>query len=199
MPRKYKEARKLNHLKAIQAAEMLGVSQPTLSSWEGEQKSPSIHGLERMADLYGVTTDYLLGREEVAPDPLVPVSIQTLPILHGKPVWSADHGWMLVNALDKLLLLADGTAIPYSDAGELFLTPPPFCEASYPCNSPLSKTEVMQCQQIWLEPISTDQDLRNELRGWYRMKGQWAENNCGNRFSLDTYEAKWLAFIPEDK
>ena len=103
MPRQYKQARKLNHLKAIQAAKMLGVSQPTLSAWEGERKSPSIDSLENMANLYGVTTDYLLGRGVSAPDPLVPVSVKALPILDGKPVWSAAYGWALVMAADQKL------------------------------------------------------------------------------------------------
>ncbi len=62
MPRQFKQARKINKLKAIEAAAKLGVSQPTLSVWEGERKSPSIDNLENMADLYGVTTDYFLGR-----------------------------------------------------------------------------------------------------------------------------------------
>ena len=39
MPRKFKEARQINKLKVIEAAARLGVSQPTLSAWEGERKS----------------------------------------------------------------------------------------------------------------------------------------------------------------
>ncbi len=35
MPRKYKEARQINKLKVIEAAAKLGISQPTLSAWEG--------------------------------------------------------------------------------------------------------------------------------------------------------------------
>ena len=64
-PRQFKTARQINKLKVIEAAEKLGVSQPTLSAWEGERKSPSIDGLENMADLYGVTTDFLLGRSDM--------------------------------------------------------------------------------------------------------------------------------------
>ena len=37
MPRKFKEARQINKLKVIEAAAKLGVSQPTLSAWEGER------------------------------------------------------------------------------------------------------------------------------------------------------------------
>ena len=40
---------------------MLGVSQPTLSSWESGRKSPTIDSILKMAALYKVSTDYLLG------------------------------------------------------------------------------------------------------------------------------------------
>lgn len=46
MPRQFKLARQFNKLKATEAAERLGISQPTLSAWERECKSPSIDGLE---------------------------------------------------------------------------------------------------------------------------------------------------------
>lgn len=42
MPRKFKEARQIHKLKVIEAAAKLGVSQPTLSAWEGERKSPGL-------------------------------------------------------------------------------------------------------------------------------------------------------------
>ena len=56
----FREARKLNNLKLIEAADLLGVSQPILSAWEGGRKSPSLGSLEKMAELYGVSTDFLL-------------------------------------------------------------------------------------------------------------------------------------------
>ena len=60
MPRQFKAARKLNNtLTAKEAATLLGVSQPTLSACEGEMKSPGLDILNKMADLYGVTTDFL--------------------------------------------------------------------------------------------------------------------------------------------
>ena len=65
MPRKFKQARQISKLKMAKATAKLGISQPTLSAWEGERKSPSSDGLEHMADLYGVTTDYLIGRRAV--------------------------------------------------------------------------------------------------------------------------------------
>lgn len=194
MPRQFKNARLINKLKATEAAKKLGVSQPTLSAWEGERKSPSVEGLEKMADFYGFSTDYLLGRTQQETISSEPISIQTLPIYHGRPVWSAEHGWMLVNAINKVLILPSSKTIPFSDSKELFSFPAPFSEAVLPSGQPLQLSEIQALDRIWVEPISPDPDLRNELRGWYHVKERLAENEYGNRFYFDTYGAKWLAF-----
>jgi len=199
MPKKFREARQINKLKVIEAAAKLGISQPTLSAWEGGRKSPSVEGLEKMADLYGVSTDYLLGRSEQGKcDPSGPIPVKSLPVFHGKPVWSAKHGWLLVNAIDKVLLLPDGHTIPFADCGELFASAQLFSEPTLPDNAPLTLSEVKEREQIWLEPISPDSKLREELRGWYQVKNRFVQNEYGNRFYLDTYGAKWLAFDKKD-
>lgn len=199
MPKQFKTARQINKLKVIEAAEKLGISQPTLSAWESERKSPSIDSLENMADLYGVTTDFLLGRSESQiHDPKQPISLKALPAFHGRPVWSVSYGWLLVNAADRLLTFPDGHTLPFSNIiGELFVSSPPFSESDPPKELPLSRSEVSKQKEIWLEPISPDSDLRKELRGWYRVKDRFVENEYGNRFYLDTYGAKWLAFSSE--
>jgi len=196
MPKRFREARKLNKLKLIDAAKLLGVSQPTLSAWEGERKSPSIDALEKMAVLYGVSTDFLLGRSEAehSPTPSQPLSPELLLLMNGKPVWSSDHGWMLVDSTCRHLILSDGSIQTFSDAGDLFIAPTLFSELFAFSEQPMQRDELFCQTQIWLEPISPDSDLRNELRGWYRIKGTFAENEYGNRFHIDTYGAKWLAF-----
>ena len=195
MAKQFREARKLKNIKLIDAAKLLGVSQPTLSAWEGERKSPSIDALEKMADLYGVTTDYLLGRQDgLSPDPSQPITLQQLRIMNGKPVWSPKYGWMLVNTTGQYLLCPDGSSIPFADAGEIFITPECFSEIFPYSDQPLGRDELFCQTEIWLEPVSSDPNLRKELRGWYRIKNHFAENESGNRFSLDSYGAKWLAF-----
>ena len=195
MPRKFKQARQINKLVMTEAAAKLGISQPTLSAWEGERKSPSIDGLERMADLYGVTTDYLLGRTEQQEFPATePIPMKLLPIFHGKPVWSAEYGWLLVNAADRVLTLSTGQMLTFADSKELYVQPQLFAEPALPEGEPLSLSEVRELEQVWVEPISPDSDLRNELRGWYQVKDRFVQNEYGNRFYLDTYGAKWLAF-----
>ena len=199
MPKQFKTARQINKLKVIEAAEKLGVSQPTLSAWEGERKSPSIDSLENMANLYGVTTDFLLGRSDTQrTDSKNPIPLQALPAFHGRPVWSAVYGWLLVNAADRLMTFPDGRTMPFADIiGELFRMAPPFSEAEPPDEPPLSRSEVKKQKEIWLEPISPDSNLRKELQGWYQVKERFVENEYGNRFYLDTYGSKWLAFHSE--
>ena len=195
MPRQFKNARLIKHLKVSDAMKLLGVSQPTLSAWEGERKSPSIDKLELMADVYEVSTDYLLGRTEtVHALPSNSVPKESLRILHGKPVWSAEHGWLLVNAVDECLLSNDGTKILFSDAPDLFMASPAFSETGIPQETPLTIGEVLLQDDIWVEPVSPDAELRNELRGWYHRKDRFVENEYRNRFYLDTYGVKWLGF-----
>ena len=102
MPRQFKNARLIKHLKVADAIKLLGVSQPTLSAWEGERKSPSIEKLELMADIYETSTDYLLGRIRIYKNvPSNPISLSCLPVLHEQPLWSPEYGWMLVNSIEK--------------------------------------------------------------------------------------------------
>ena len=65
MPKRYKEARLMHKAKLTEMATKLGVSQPTLSAWESERKSAPVEAVIKMATLYGVTTDYLLGLSDM--------------------------------------------------------------------------------------------------------------------------------------
>lgn len=127
MARRFKEARLYKNMKVSEAIEKLEISQPTLSAWESERKSPSIDALENMADLYGVTTDYLLGRTDVSiQEASQKITVDQLYVLNGKPVWSPKHGWMLVQAATQTLLLADGSTLSFCDVGVTMIAAPLF-------------------------------------------------------------------------
>ena len=64
MNNRFAEARNRKGLKSIQAAELLGISNVTLSYWEKGQKTSGIESLIKMADLYECSVDYLLCRTE---------------------------------------------------------------------------------------------------------------------------------------
>ena len=47
-----------------QLADKLGVKKQSISNWENDNIRPSVEMLEKIADFFDVSTDYLLGREE---------------------------------------------------------------------------------------------------------------------------------------
>ena len=60
------ELRKNKHLKQKELAERLNVSQQVISNIERGQSAPDIELLKKMADLYGISLDHLVGREYIA-------------------------------------------------------------------------------------------------------------------------------------
>lgn len=58
-----KKLRMENHLRQDQVARLVGVERSSVSLWESNLRQPPYTTLVRLADLYGVTTDFLLGRE----------------------------------------------------------------------------------------------------------------------------------------
>lgn len=48
----------------VQLAKRLGAAKQTVSNWENDNIQPSIEMLVRLAKIFGVSTDYLLGLEE---------------------------------------------------------------------------------------------------------------------------------------
>lgn len=51
-------------LKQTEVAEMLSCSQGVYSRYESGEREPPFDIITRLADIYGVTVDYLLGREK---------------------------------------------------------------------------------------------------------------------------------------
>ena len=195
MARRYKQARKMSGLTAVTAAKEMGISNPTINAWESGRKTPSIEGLEKMAELYQVTTDYLLGRPEpFGFDPSTELSQDLIKIFDGRPAWSDRLGWVLVNGPDCMVITNDGTKVTLDVAAPLRAAPLHFATPGLPETNPIPLSELSKHEQVWVEPISPDSQLRNELRGWYQTKGIYVENTSGNRFLYDNYGAKWLAF-----
>lgn len=49
----------------VELAKRLRVAKQTVSNWENENIQPSIEMLVRLSSIFGVTTDYLLGLENI--------------------------------------------------------------------------------------------------------------------------------------
>lgn len=69
MLNRFKLARLNIKMQQKTAAAELGVSVQSISYWESGARAPSKENLLKMAEMYGVTTDYLLGKDvENEPD-----------------------------------------------------------------------------------------------------------------------------------
>lgn len=58
------EQRKLNNLTQRQVANALKISQPSYIRYEKGQAEPSLESLVKLADLFDVSVDFLLGRKD---------------------------------------------------------------------------------------------------------------------------------------
>ena len=62
---------RINHLRRnvgwhqVDLANRLGVTKQTVSNWENENIQPSVEMLIRLSQIFNVTTDYLLGLENI--------------------------------------------------------------------------------------------------------------------------------------
>ena len=197
MPYRFKEARLQAGLTTVQLAQKMGVTQAAVSHWDAGKKVPGTETLCRLADLYGVTIDYLLGRSNDTGSTNTSSEIidaSSLSVLHGKPVWTSEFGWGIVNSIQKHVVFMEGITVPFDELQGLSVLPPSFTVGYHPYGSPVAHEDLKKYTQLWIEPILPDSFSRDELRGWYKIHTFYAENEYGTRFMFDTYGSKWLAF-----
>ena len=61
--KRLKHLRTINHLTQLELANMLNIERSILSSYETGRRYPTLVILIRIADVFDVSVDYLLGRE----------------------------------------------------------------------------------------------------------------------------------------
>ncbi|WP_283590337.1 helix-turn-helix domain-containing protein [Ligilactobacillus saerimneri] len=59
-----RDLRKQKKMSQSELAKIIGVTQTTITAWETGKAEPSSSAVANLADYFGVTTDYLLGRPE---------------------------------------------------------------------------------------------------------------------------------------
>lgn len=73
-----KKLRTAFNLSQVELAKKLSVTKQTISNWENDNIQPSIDMLEKLADFFKVTTDYLLGRDsrvQISADGLTDIQV----------------------------------------------------------------------------------------------------------------------------
>lgn len=197
---RFRELRERAGLTAAELARRVGVSQAAVSQWDTGKKFPSSEMLCKLADFYCVSVDSLLGREKAEiclPIQNAPIPTETLPFMHGKPVWDEQRGWGIVNAVLDYIIFVDRTKVILTEALNLHAMPSAFYMGYSPAARPILYKDLKTHQRIWIRPISPDSFLRDELTCWYRGREFYVENEYGARFLFDTYGTKWLAFEME--
>ena len=197
MSYRFKEARLQAGLSITEVAKIMGVSQAAASNWDLGKKVPATETLCKLADFYNVSIDYLLGRSDSCDHTQtesILLECSALSCLHGQPVWSPTKGWGIVNAAQGYVIYMDGSTVSFDDAQGLRTLPPGFTIGYHATGTPIPHTDLLHYGEIWVEPIDLEESVRRELRGWYTVKAFYVENEFGNRFYLDAYGNKWLAF-----
>ena len=200
MAYRFREVREKAGLSTYEVAKRIGVSQPAVNQWDNGNKLPSVEMLCKLADLYCVSTDYLLGREN--PDDYIPknneiIAVESLRALNGKPVWDENRGWGIVNGVQDYVIFMDGSKIVLAEAMNLQAMAPAYSMGYSPTAKPISHEDLSKNKSIWVKPITPDSFLQEELTGWYEVHNFYVQNQYGTRFLFDTYGTKWLAFEME--
>ena len=91
-----KELRKQKHLTQKDLAKLMHVSQQTIGAWETERAIPGSDTLALLANLFNVSTDYLLGRD-TKEDDLKTADLaddDTIFTFEGKPIPEQELEYM---------------------------------------------------------------------------------------------------------
>ena len=64
LPERMKALRKSRGLRQAAAGELIGLSYMSYRRYETGEREPSVSSLWKIADFYGVSVDYLIGRSE---------------------------------------------------------------------------------------------------------------------------------------
>lgn len=89
-----RDLKKQKRMSQTELAKSAGVSQTTVTAWETGKAEPSSSAVARLADIFNVTTDYLLGRpnkQETKKDDVELSDDDVIMTWRGKPLSDEDR------------------------------------------------------------------------------------------------------------
>lgn len=89
-----RDLRKQKRMSQTELAKSAGVSQTTVTAWETGKAEPSSSAVAKLADIFNVTTDYLLGRpnkHETKKDDVELSDDDVIMTWRGKPLSDEDR------------------------------------------------------------------------------------------------------------
>lgn len=89
------QLRKSKSMSQFQLAKTLNIATSTLGMYETNRRKPNMEMLEKLADFFGVSIDYLLGRETIDKSDIdLDKAIDNAMSFDGKPVTEHDRKMM---------------------------------------------------------------------------------------------------------
>lgn len=89
-----RDLRKQKRMSQTELAKSAGVSQTTVTAWETGKAEPSSSAVAKLADIFNVTTDYLLGRpnkQDTKKDDVELSDDDVIMTWRGKPLSDEDR------------------------------------------------------------------------------------------------------------
>lgn len=118
-----KELREKAELSQYAFAAEIGVAQSTVGSWESGAREPNFETTQRLADYFGVSVDYLLGREQKKETPaasLDPEETELLEKFNAFPGIVKSHILKYLDLIDGEMSAFSG--VPLSEEQKLLLS-----------------------------------------------------------------------------
>lgn len=157
------------------------IAPTTVSSWERGARVPTPKTMTAIANFFGVTLDFLLGRtantDETAKQPLfledfiIEISEQDLEDYDGKPIYLVFNGsfsncWGIFNKEKNCFMCRDGI-INNTFGMRFFATTPDTLPKSSKKEKPLTLEALKTKKEFWIEYFACDCITNSKFSGWY--------------------------------
>lgn len=186
------------------------IATTTVSSWEIGSKKPSYDVLLAIANYYGVTTDYLIGRTSAKTgdskiytmdDYIIEIDNNSLQLFNNKPVFLVFNNndivnrWGIYNA-EKDYFCCANEIIKNSTNIKYFATTPETEPINKDKPKKLTLEALKKLDRVWVEYISSDRNIKTKYTGWYRVSNDKNDllRNDGFILSMDGFDVFFNAY-----
>ena len=161
---------------------------PLISAWETGRRTPTAATANCMAEMFGVTAEYILGKTDDEEETSALISEKSLSenkisfeLLHqydGRPVYITfpqhEHkdAWGIVKADDhKIFIITRNDNIPVDGKSSYIIYPNEMDEVKIECINKCNPLGIIQMinsrKPVWLQMLSADKEVRTTYNGWY--------------------------------
>lgn len=202
----------LASLLSISMGRAIPLATSTISAWELGRKYPSYDLLVALADFFGVSTDFLLGKTSYAEpvekkhyymdDFIIDINENELKKYIGKPVYIVFkddytlNRWGIYNAKENCFNCEDARIKCVPDKMKFYATTPETEPVFRAKKQRLDATEFSKATLFWVEYQSPDNTLRTRFSGWYHHNNAHDAiiNDKGDILSYSGFDVSYFVY-----